>query len=1614
MNKEFSHQLRQKYKEHNGLMKNFRHLRKVLICLLALTLTFGQLIQPVQASLVNQRVYVSNEFSSILTDAEYAAINQILNERLNRGLVGFVDDYALSDDETPVRVIVQFENSPAGVQVFEANLYGINLTYEDAQLIVDEEHELFFEELEVLLDYEVDADVTINALYREALNGVSMTVPSNLVAEIALFDSVRVIYPDVLVTLDPVDVVALNNAIENHVAPYIVGATASARVTQLNGNSNDLHITITEQLSDGSLQELPMVTFRIRNNASGTYDVHGYYVFVNTQGNTQIREIRIDVYPEWEVPVRNPLGMQPGRATMRADEMHALGYRGAGVVVAVLDTGVDYYHPAFRGAFLTLEQARERNPLLPDEAAIYGYFKGRNFVDDVELFPSLAGVELGSFDPMETTYEMWRHSGLPEFNPTGGGRFLTMHGTHVAGTIVGRDAGNDNSILGVAPEANMIAYRVLGPRGSGLLSGVILGIEYAVIDGADVVNMSLGGGANTPAGNPTTTAVSNAMLANPQITFVLSAGNSGPNYYTLTAPAPATPAITVSNVVESGPTGVIAEVNGEEFNLNLGSTPANSILISTSLFTIPRLNTTNQAPGPVPGVGTATEFAQLVEIHGLDALQDAYVLVRRGYAFVEVAAVAYELGLAGVIVINNTDANDASSIPDLPLPYLFIGLNDGINLYSLINYEEYSSLVLSRFIYSPKRLSQSSSRGPVGESFEIKPDIGANGTAVLSAVPDWWVGAGGGDDHTVAYALASGTSMSSPHVAGAVALLIDYSRQNASQWCAEEIKVRLMNTAIPFEDANYSVFDKGTGYVDVYAAAMADSFVYVTYNRVATELGLPFLEQDFVSVRTGSLSFGGIDIFTSPGGLEETLTATIVNTTNEVKTYRISYEFNISGREVQNPAGVATLDLSENYLTVNPHSTSNFDVTLTIASNAPQGFYEGYVFIYNEETLVAALPFAGVIVFDPPTLTDVFLYRPVISTGNYAQNIASSELGLFFTPHRGFGYNVWIYQDDNLVGFGGSRTVTNLGTRTSLPHRGIIFEGQYLTTPGVLPWNTLPEGEYVLVLEVFRQTTTGGFQFEKDVYLPFSVDNTAPVLTIENAVVNDEVYKLELAPCENGYVLLSGNVFDVWTDESNVEFDIWQNPQIINQSNNGVWIQVEDFTPVQVTPSSEGDFELLIPSDVLPANVTIHAIDNYSVIPLVDTMVGMTSQPWFNTGHDYLRTPGTFVTADSALANELNLAYVWPFLPNPLFNEHVWSGLNVTTKNISVSLYGSDIPVETSRSYNATSEAELRSAILSATSTGLPTTIHLLNDIELETAIFIQNNVVVTILGDVQIINRGSGRHLSTIPASNTVINIGSLDYAGPTFVSNASAGGINLNGATLNMFSGGITGVTTNGSGGAVSLISGATFNMYGGTISNNSVSISGAAVNVPAGSEFNFYDGLIYNNTSNSSGGAINLASGMGVARMNMFGGTIKNNSSGMGGAVNVLNNADLIVSGGEFINNVARQGGTVNVALGGNVHLNNGLLFGIEQNLLLDGSALIADFGNVNISDEIVLVAWQKPLTDEAPTYIVGSNTDLLINNNDVSIQWQVRNDQSGLLVDRLQTSRFIELPVNVVHN
>jgi subtilisin family serine protease len=168
--------------------------------------------------------------------------------------------------------------------------------------------------------------------------------------------------------------------------------------------------------------------------------------------------------------------------------------RGAGVKVAILDTGIALQHPD-----------------LPAPVAVF----------EVEDLPDIGSTEVAADD--------------------------NGHGTHVAGILAALD--NDVGVVGVAPEASLLVAKVLGYDGHGSASGVIAGIEWAVDNGAQVINMSLGAAHDYQEG---TIAMGNACVAAAEagVVLVAAAGNDGSDvrHY----PAAFEPVIAVGSVNQDG------------------------------------------------------------------------------------------------------------------------------------------------------------------------------------------------------------------------------------------------------------------------------------------------------------------------------------------------------------------------------------------------------------------------------------------------------------------------------------------------------------------------------------------------------------------------------------------------------------------------------------------------------------------------------------------------------------------------------------------------------------------------------------------------------------------------------------------------------------------------------------------------------------------------------------------------------------------------------------------------------------------------------------------------------------------------------------------------------
>lgn len=545
-----------------------------------------------------------------------------------------------------------------------------------------------------------------------------------------------------------------------------------------------------------------------------------------------------------------------------SNEAWEAGFTGKGVTVAVIDTGVDYTHPDLSHAF--------------------GEYKGYDFVDDDN-------------DPQE-----------------GAGQY---HGTHVSGTVAA-----NGQIKGVAPEATLLGYRVLGANG-GTTEDVVAGIELAVQDGADVMNLSLGNTLNNPDW-ATSIALDWAMAEG--VVAVTSNGNSGPNNWTVGSPGTSRDAISVGatqlpyNVYNS----VLSTSEGVEY-------PTAKVMGFPSDEELLALNG-EEYEFVYVGLGAEADFA------GKDLEGKIALISRGGFAFVDKATNAKNAGAVGAIIFNNV-AGEHADVPGMAVPTIKTELSDGQKL--LAELEAGNNKISFDIAFSERvdeTMASFSSRGPVTFTWMIKPDVSAPGVNIVSTFP------GNG------YAALQGTSMSSPHVAGAAALLLEKN----PAWGTEDVKAALMNTAV-------DVIDPATDEAYKHNAQGAGSI------RIMDALNTKTL------VAPGSHSFGK---FVKDSGKQvEKQSFEIKNLSDERKNYSFDVEFD------GNPAGIKVM-LSNN-LKVNAGKSQqvNFKVQVDTSKLEP-GYYEGTITI-NDGTQTIDLP---TILFvgepDYPRVTGAFMEK---SEGSY-------------------------------------------------------------------------------------------------------------------------------------------------------------------------------------------------------------------------------------------------------------------------------------------------------------------------------------------------------------------------------------------------------------------------------------------------------------------------------------------------------------------------------------------------------------------------------------------------------------------------------------------------------
>ena len=491
---------------------------------------------------------------------------------------------------------------------------------------------------------------------------------------------------------------------------------------------------------------------------------------------------------------------------------------GDGVVVGIIDSGIAAGNASFAGD--PLGAASETEPHLEGDATVYPRGDGGTFRGVCQT-----GVQFTAAD-CNTKLIGARYFvdgfGVGNIGTEEQGEYLSPrdgngHGSHTASTAAGNAdveaqvAGRDfGTISGVAPAAKIAAYKVCwdGPDrvstdddGCATLD-LIAAIEAAVTDGVDVINYSIGGGGATSTYSATDQAFLGAASAG--VFVAASAGNDGPTATTADNAAPwitTVAASTIPSYSATARTGDGTSYLGGSITVPVGTDGLTGTLVDSQAVKLASA-TTADALLCTPG----TLDASLVP-------DDAVVLCDRGVVGrTDKSAEVDRVGGIAMLLVNKTPSS--VDLDEHVIPTVHV---DAEGYTALHAYAATEGATVTLLDGNPDALPEPatpqiagfSSRGPVtadGGNL-LKPDISAPGVAILAD------GANAAGEEG-SYEFLSGTSMSSPHIAGLAALYLSAH----PDWSPSEVKSAMMTTAYDLVGAdgrpNRDVFAQGAGHVD--------------------------------------------------------------------------------------------------------------------------------------------------------------------------------------------------------------------------------------------------------------------------------------------------------------------------------------------------------------------------------------------------------------------------------------------------------------------------------------------------------------------------------------------------------------------------------------------------------------------------------------------------------------------------------------------------------------------------------------------------------------------------------------------------------------------------------
>lgn len=565
---------------------------------------------------------------------------------------------------------------------------------------------------------------------------------------------------------------------------------------------------------------------------------NGVALKVNAEGYSAISSMSevkgvyfSESYSEPKVAVSNNANVYTTGIYNSAD----LDYKGEGMVVAVLDTGLDYSHEAFTNMPVNPAWDKEYVAERMQEST---RFNAKATADDV-------------YYNAKVPYAYDYADDDPDVYPS-----YSTHGTHVAGIVGGKSSyvvnkETDETFIGVAPEAQLVICKVFTDNldSEGLGGADTIDIIAAVSDcvelGVDVINMSLGSSAgfadeksdvmiNEVYERVRAAGISLVCAASNDYSSGFGGGNgtnlaTDPDSGTVGSPSTYAAALSVASINGQMSSYVMAndDENQVAFITEASDENGNEYDFIDLLYKQtgkPLTENLRFKYVVIGGVGRTTNYTSQAkrELNDKTGYDGTIALVKRGdTTFAEKVQNAMDNGADACIIYNNVSATIRMSLGEVddPIPTCSITMDAGkvfvdnaVRSTGVIN--------VSNSYKAGPFMSDFSSWGPMPD-LQLKPEISAHGGEITSAVP-------GG------YDVYSGTSMAAPNMAGAIALLRQYLKEANPSLTGIALNARinqvLMSTAtiaLNEEGNPYSPRKQGAGLAGIADAINTESYITV-------------------------------------------------------------------------------------------------------------------------------------------------------------------------------------------------------------------------------------------------------------------------------------------------------------------------------------------------------------------------------------------------------------------------------------------------------------------------------------------------------------------------------------------------------------------------------------------------------------------------------------------------------------------------------------------------------------------------------------------------------------------------------------------------------------------